>query len=223
MRIHTSCGIIVCLSSRACASVYLTLNLPAQMEAARPDPSSSPPAAESTAAEGASAALPLQLSQMLGDAAPKVADFTELLPGVPWTKQLMEDLSYQLRNHGRFEVVLTTIPGFAKIVALLAHCTRKRTKEEQCELHAEVLCYRGVADYPRFRPPMEAPCATHFETFPDTPMGAKDAFELLKSSVQYLSRRGFCEGCLQQEPPKKRIRLQSCDVCGECLLKRALA
>ena len=223
MRIHTSRGIIVCLSSRACASVYLTLNLPAQMEAARPDPSSSPPAAESTAAEGASAALPLQLSQMLGDAAPKVADFTELLSGVPWTKQLMEDLSYQLRNHGRFEVVLTTIPGFAKIVALLAHCTRKRTKEEQCELHAEVLCYRGVTYYPRGRPSVEDPCVAHFETFPDTPMGVKDAFEFLKSSVQYLSRRGFCDSCLQQERPKKRIRLQSCDVCGECLLKRALA
>ena len=91
MRIHTSRGIIVCLSFRACA-----------------------------------------------DAAPKVADFTELLPGVPWTKQLMEDLSYQLRNHGRFEVVLTTIPGFAKIVALLAHCTRKQKKEELRELHVEV-------------------------------------------------------------------------------------
>ena len=176
MRIHTSRGIIVCLSFRACA-----------------------------------------------DAAPKVADFTELLPGVPWTKQLMEDLSYQLRNHGRFEVVLTTIPGFAKIVALLAHCTRKRTKEEQCELHAEVLCYRGVTYYPRGRPSVEDPCVTHFETFPDTPMGVKDAFEFLKSSVQYLSRRGFCDSCLQQERPKRRIRLQSCNVCGACLLKRALA
>ena len=63
----------------------------------------------------------------------------------------------------------------------------------------------------------------HFETFPDTPMGVKDASEFLKSSVQYLSGRDFCDSCLQQERPKKRIRLQSCNVCGECLLKRALA
>ena len=105
----------------------------------------------------------------------------------------MADLSYQLRSHGRFEVTLTTIPGFAKIVAELVPLTRRQRREERRELRAEVLCYRGVADYPRFRPPMEAPCVTHFETFPNTPMGAKDAFEFLKSSVQYLSRRGFCE------------------------------
>lgn len=86
-----------------------------------------------------------------------------------------------------------------------------------------MLCYRGVADYPRTRPAVKDPFVAHFETFPDTPTGTKDAFEFLKSSVQYLSRRGFCECCLQQERPKKRIRLQSCDVCGECLLKRALA
>ena len=188
------------------------------------DASGSSPAAESSTAQGiATTALPLQLSQMLGDAAPKVADFTELLPGIPWTKQLMEDLSYQLRNHGRFEVTLTTIPGFAKIVAELVAFTRKQKKEERRELHAEVLCYRGVADYPPARPSMEHACVTHFETVPDTPMGVKDAFEFLKSSLQYPSRRGFCDSCLQRGRPKKRIRLQNCDVCGECLLKRALA
>ena len=187
------------------------------------DASISPPAAESTAAEGAAAALPLQLSQTLGDAAAKVATFIELLPGPPWTQQLMEDLSYQLRHHGRFEVVLTTMPGFAKVVTIIVHRTRQQKKAELRELHAEVLCYRGVADYPRARPAVEDPLVAHFETFPDTPMGAKAAFEFLRTSVQYLSRRGFCESCLQLERPKKRIRLWSCDVCGECLLKRALA
>ena len=135
----------------------------------------------------------------------------------------MEDLAYQLRNYGRFEVTLTTIPGFAKIVAELVRFTRRQKKEERRELRAEVLCYRGVADYPRARPTVEDPCVSHFETYPDTPMGTKDAFEFLKSSVQYLARRGFCDSCLQQERPKKRIRLQSCDACGESLLKRALA
>ena len=94
MRIHTSHAIIVCLSSRTCDNVYLILNLPAQMEAARTssfpqepaDAFISSPAAESSTAQGiATTALPLQLSQMLGDAARKVADFTELLPGIPWT------------------------------------------------------------------------------------------------------------------------------------------
>ena len=130
-------------------------------------------------------------------------------------------LRRNISERGRIDVVANTKGGHQFYEVLLDSGALEVFGEH--ELHAEVLCYRGVADYPRARPSVEDPCVTHFETFPDTPVGVKDAFEFLKSSVQYLSRRGFCEGCLQQEPPKKRIRLQSCDVCGECLLKRALA
>ena len=46
-------------------------------------------AAETTVAGDAAAALPPQLNEMLGDAAPKVASFAELVRGVSWTQQLM--------------------------------------------------------------------------------------------------------------------------------------
>jgi hypothetical protein len=44
-------------------------------------------AAETTVAGDAAAALPPQLNEMLGDAAPKVASFAELVRGVSWTQQ----------------------------------------------------------------------------------------------------------------------------------------
>ena len=180
-------------------------------------------AAETTVAGDAAAALPPQLNEMLGDAAPKVASFAELVRGVSWTQQLMEDVSHQLRNFGAFRVALDDIPGFAEINVLLIHCTRKQTKQELRELHAEVSCCRRVLDRPQHSSIAEHPLVTDFKIFPDTPQGAKAAIEFLRASVQYLSRRGFWETCLQLERPKKRIRLQSCDVCGECLLKRALS
>ena len=179
-------------------------------------------AAETTVAGDAAAALPPQLNEMLGDAAPKVASFAELVRGVSWTQQLMEDVSHRLRDFGAFRVVLD-VPGFAKIHVLLIHCTRKQKKQELRELHAEVSCCRRVLDRPQHSPIAEHPLVTDFKIFPDTPQGAKPAIEFLRASVQHLSRRGFCKTCLQLERPKKRIRLQSCDVCGECLLKRALS
>ena len=87
-------------------------------------------AAETTVAGDAAAALPPQLNEMLGDAAPKVASFAELVRGVSWTQQLMEDVSHQLRNFGAFRVALDDVPGFAKIHVLLVHCTRKQQKQE---------------------------------------------------------------------------------------------
>ena len=53
-------------------------------------------AAETTVAGDAAAALPPQLNEMLGGAASKVASFAELVRGVSWTQQLMEDVSHQL-------------------------------------------------------------------------------------------------------------------------------
>jgi len=106
-------------------------------------------AAETTVAGDDAAALPPQLNEMLGDAAPKVASFAELVRGVSWTQQLMEDVSHQLRNFGAFRVALDDVPGFAKIHVLLVHCTRKQKKQELRELHAEVSCCRRVLDRPQ--------------------------------------------------------------------------
>ena len=92
---------------------------------------------------------------------------------------------------------------------LLAHCTRKQKKQELRELHAEVSCCRRVLDCPQHSSIAEHPLVTDFKIFPDTPQGAKAAIEFLQASVQYLSRRGFCETCLQLERPKKRSRLQN--------------
>ena len=60
------------------------------------------------------------------------------------------------------------------------------------------------------------------KAFPDSKQGVKDAFEYLKESVAYMSRRGFCGACLALERPRKCLRIQGADVCGQCLLKKAI-
>ena len=162
------------------------------------------------------AALPPQLSSVLGDAAATVCEFTELMPGVPWTTQLMEELSNNINDARCFSVALTHVPGFAKVVARLDLIETKKKKEKTCAVEARVFCYKVLH-------PPEAPYIAKFQTFPHTPQGMKEAFEFLREAVNYVSRRGFCESCLHLERHTKRIRLQGSDVCGECLLKRALS
>ena len=151
-------------------------------------------------------ALHPQLSGMLGDVAATVCEFTELMPA-----QLMEELCNDIKE-SEFSVALTHVPGFAKVVARLDLTEKK--KEKTCAMEASILCYGQ---------PPETPYIAKFQTFPHTPQGMKEAFEFLREAVNYVSRRGFCESCLHLERHTKRIRLQGSDVCGECLLKRALS
>ena len=175
----------------------------------------------SSAAQAAATVLPPQLETPLGDAAARVSEFVELLPGMPWTKSLMEDLYGQLRNNGRFDANLASVPGFARIhIELQRHIEMKRG--EIGHVRVEINCYRGVDDFPPDSPTFELGYTCDIERFPDTEKGIMTAFEFAKARVQYLSKRGFCASCLQQEPPKKRIRLMNTGVCAECLLQRAI-
>ena len=80
---------------------------------------------------------------------------------------------------------------------------------------------QGVPDTP---PPYarEYPYIPRQRAFPDSKQGVKDAFEFLKESVAYVSSRSFCDDCLALERPRKCFRIQGADVCGQCLLKKAL-
>ena len=119
-------------------------------------------------------ALHPQLSGMLGDVAATVCEFTELMPGVPWTTQLMEELCNDIKEEGEFSVALAHVPGFAKVVARLDLIeTKKKKKEKTCAVEARVFCYKGQ--------PPETPYIAKFQTFPLSPQGMKEAFEFLRT------------------------------------------
>ena len=168
------------------------------------------------------ASLPPQLAQTLGDAAPSVVQFTELAPGIPWSPQILDGLYDQLLNRGRYEVTITTLPGYDKVIAAIT-CEYKRKKGDTVTkgFLAEVQCYRGIPDTPHARP-HEDLYVPRCKSFPNSKQGLKDAFDFLKESVNHVARTSFCDDCLALERPQKRLRIQGADVCGECLLKQAI-
>ena len=63
------------------------------------------------------------------------------------------------------------------------------------------------------------------QNFPNTREGLKHAIQHLQEAAQWLSRRGMCTDCLGREEFRalKRIRLAGHEVCGSCLVARAVA
>ena len=166
--------------------------------------------------------LPPQLSRALGDAAASVEQFAELAPGIPWSPQILDGLYDQLLDKGGYEVTITTLPGYAQVTAAIT-CEYDEKGGEPVILGflADVLVFRGIPDTPHPHP-HEHPYIPKSKCFPNSKQGLKDAFDFLKESVNQVARTGFCDDCLALERPRKRLRIQGADVCGECLLKKAI-
>ena len=130
----------------------------------------------------------------------------------------LDDLYEQLRHQGQYEVTITNMPGYAKVVAALTcehHLQPLPAKPVMVGFRADVACYREQQTHESLYIPKS-------KAFPDSKQGVKDAFEYLKESVAYMSRRGFCGACLALERPRKCLRIRGADVCGQCLLKKAI-
>ena len=94
----------------------------------------------------------------------------------------------------------------------------RRKGQTTYELEAPAMCFRGVYDVPQYQ--IEQGLVAKRAAFPDTPQGVKDAFDFMKEKINWVKRRGFCQDCRGKQPPKKRIRLSTQPVCGECLMGR---
>ena len=83
--------------------------------------------------------LPRQLAVTLGDPAARVAAFTQLAPGIPASKEVIEDMFRTLKTE---DIVATTrdVPGFAQICTFI---TRLLKKKEVVGLQAVIRCYAG--------------------------------------------------------------------------------
>ena len=145
-----------------------------------------------------------------------VGAFNELMPGVPWSNELKEELYTQLCREGAWEVDLQ-VQGYDKVTVMLLKSSTTYKKVTTHSLEAVVSCFRGVSDHPIY--PELGYCAAR-KSFPNTAGGVVQAFEFIKEAVNHVKRRGFCQGCLGKERPRKRIRMSTGDLCGQCFMQR---
>ena len=163
-----------------------------------------------------------QLEKVLQDRPVQIIErFCELMPGTPWTTQLVNDMFEELQTAGALAIPVVAPDSIGRATAYVSktyNTARGRGSTTVVTIHAWLLCYSGK----NARQSDENPLCVKKKEFPHTPQGFKEAVRHLQEAQQWLFRRGFCRSCVLNEPPVKRIRLSTQPYCTTCLLATAL-
>ena len=170
-----------------------------------------------------------------GQPAQTIAGFCELMPGVPWTTQLVDDIFYELQtaqecSQGKsvkqFNFRLPAMPRLSEVyhVEGWMKVMNPRGAEALVVWLAVIKTDRWVQN-PIAAMNGHGRLDVKKQSFPNTREGLKHAIQHLQEAAQWLSRRGICVDCPGREEFRalKRIRLADHEVCGSCLVARAVA
>ena len=150
-----------------------------------------------------------QLAKMLGDPAEVVAQFRH-----PLSRQLLLDI---LDEHNDGDLYLNVKCQHFRLEVQI-HVVFDRPdlgRSLQPECDALVVAYASDDDWSgavRRSPPQ-----------PRTPAGLNKLLHWAQETVANFKRRGgFCQPCLELEPPRKRLRVHGQTRCVECFLQEYL-
>ena len=156
--------------------------------------------------------LPSILPENVADG---IRSFTHLMPGVPWTRLMMEEMYEEVKISGfRKEI---KVEGFRKVMVWIHRYRLREKKEDVFHLKATLSVYSGVNDIGDHEMPLEV----RRGEFHDSPQGLHRAFDYLQEGANKIKRRGLCPYCLEnEERPQKRFRLtNNMLICGACALQ----
>ena len=168
-----------------------------------------------------------QLEKVLQDGPVQIIErFCELMPDVPWTNQLVDDMFEEFTHRDVLPIPAVAPEGVGRVEAYIStiwHEGRRVKGRETATtqtIRALLLCWikPGRPD----EAPHEPSLCVKRADFPYTRQGFKEAVRHLHQAQQWLFRRGFCRHCITKEPPVKRIRLSTQPYCTICLLQTAL-
>ncbi len=161
--------------------------------------------------------IPPQLDNVLpGPALLSVNEMCEMMPGIPWSNQILDDLLDTLGDYNIFPEInfLPPVNGITKIEVGLFRQRMKVKGGWKMEIDARVSYYCGHLNQHGHECPGQKE-----KIFPMDRTGVKAAIEFLQTSVQDIKRRGLCEPCRTLELPVKRLLVGSTGLCGTCLMK----
>ena len=165
-----------------------------------------------------------QLEKVLQDRPVQIIErFCELMPDVPWTNQLVDDMFEEFTYRGLLQIPAVAPEGVGRVQAYMCETLNVPQVRGQAPTKT-IQAWLGCWIKPG-RPnevPREYALEVKKAVFPYTPQGFKEAVRHLQEAQLWLFRRGFCRGCVTNEPPVKRIRLSTQPYCTTCLLQSAL-
>ena len=147
----------------------------------------------------------------------EIASMTELIPGVPGSKQNLKTLLGHLMKRGGFDLVGTE--DHISIAILVPRYKKKKAFEVQVLGKAEVV---RRADFV-FN---ERPCVCS-EVFECTEEGLLEGLLYAKQNRKRYREEGPCPDCdrrsHESHPPKKKLKAMGMPKCENCMLKAIVA
>lgn len=164
-------------------------------------------------------ALPPQLCRRLGDAAPHVAGFCEMAPGIPWSAEILDDMLGGTDLEHKYWQLDSGREDGMKIQLRCDVDTRKVKKQTLKEIVTRV-----ETRMPRER----RPSLFAVKAFPFDRAGLRRAIEFTQGVVNKLKQKGFCPCWETYTPPPdldipatKRICVGKTGRCVCCIMKLA--
>ena len=163
-----------------------------------------------------------QLAQAMGGASfalPAIEEFCEVIPGVPLTPALLDDMLDDL-SEGSHQANFThkNMRITVYLVGTTTKIGRGRAKGIEKGVLAQVVVFAAT---PEQSTPAFLRRAT--ENSPRTRDGLKTVLCELVLLVNKIKLRGLCDQCLTAQPPRKRLCLRTTTMCTECALLAATA
>ena len=147
--------------------------------------------------------------------AAKIDEMTELLPGVPASKQNLKTLLDHLMKRGYFDL------GGNDDTSIQFHVAKlKRKKDFMVKVLGKAEVVRR-ADF-EFN---ERPCVCG-EVFPCTEEGFLEGLLYAKQNRKRYRDEGPCLDCVrshESHPPKKKLKAKGMPKCEECMIKAIVA
>ena len=147
--------------------------------------------------------------------ATRIDTMTELIPGVPASKENLKTLLEHLMKEGGFDLGGTDETSILFLVA-----KHKKKKEFMVKVLGKAEVVRR-ADF-EFN---ERPCVCG-EVFPCTEDGLMDALVYAKQNRKRYREEGPCPDCVrshESHPPKKKLKAKGMPKCEACMFKAIVA
>ena len=139
---------------------------------------------------------------------------TELIPGVPASKENLKTLLEHLMKEGSFDLEGT---DETRVLLLVAKCRKKTRIEVQLLGKAEVIRWEHEVYNQR-------PCVC-IQLFECTEDGLLEALLYAKQNRKRYREEGPCPDCVrshESHPPKKKLKAKGMPKCEECMLRAIL-
>ena len=144
-----------------------------------------------------------------------IDQMTELIPGVPASKENLKTLLEHLMKQGSFDLGGT---DETRVLLLVAKCRKKTRIEVQLLGKAEVVRWEhGVYN--------QRPCVC-IQLFECTEDGLLEALLYAKQNRKRYREEGPCPDCVRSDeshPPKKKLKAKGMPKCEACMLKAIVA